>query len=251
MTDSRSRGLASTSPLLCLRLTVPSGRLSANRVAFAPRIPRSSRVIHEKRKQSREKGSREDRKQACQTDTTLLVSLGKVGKRSKTTRCHSLFSQNSQRRRLNRLEGTTVHFFFFSLSFSLLSLSLSLFSFLSFCFPLFSFFFSMSLRETLCEGKSSWFPAGIKRRVERQAKKVWLSTSHQLRGSNHPLSNYGTRETRIYERPRENHHHSARTLGFSLTAASDSFRGFRGLAIFIHLCLRRRSGLVRPSFFSV
>lgn len=132
----------------------------------------------------------------------------------------------------------------------LLSLSLSLFSFLSFCFPLFSFF-SMSLRETLCERKSSWFPAGIKRRVERQAKKVWLSTSHQFRGSNHALSNYGTRETRIYERPRENHHHSARTLGFSLTPVSDSFRGFRGLAIFIHLYLLRRSGLVRPSFFSV
>lgn len=242
MTDSRSRGLASTSPLLCLRLTVPSGRLSANRVAFAPGIPRSSRVIHEKRKQSREKGSREDRKQAYQTDTTFLVSLGKVGKRSKTTRCHSLFSQNSQRRRLKRLEGTTVHFFFFSLSLYFLSCH--------FVF-LFSLFFSMSLRETLCERKSSWFPAGIKRRVERQAKKVWLSTSHQLRGSNHPLSNYGTRETRIYERPRENHHHSARTLGFSLTPASDSFRGFRGLAIFIHLYLLRRSGLVRPSFFSV
>lgn len=139
---------------------------------------------------------------------------------------------------------------FFSFFLFSLSLSLSIF-FLVILFSSFLFFFSMSLRETLCEGKSSWFPAGIKRRVERQAKKVWLSTSHQLRGSNHPLSNYGTRETRIYERPRENHHHSARTLGFSLTAASDSFRGFRGLAIFIHLCLRRRSGLVRPSFFSV
>ena len=162
MTDSRSRGLASTSPLLCLRLTVPSGRLSANRVAFAPGIPRSSRVIHEKRKQSREKGSREDRKQACQTDTTLLVSLGKVGKRSKTTRCHSLFSQNSQRRRLNRLEGTTVHFFFFSLSFSLLSLSLSLFSFLSFCFPLFFFFFFYVSARNIMRGKKFLVSSGNK-----------------------------------------------------------------------------------------
>lgn len=145
MTDSRSRGLASTSPLLCLRLTVPSGRLSANRVAFAPGIPRSSRVIHEKRKQSREKGSREDRKQAYQTDTTLLVSLGKVGKRSETTRCHSLFSQNSQRRRLKRLEGTTVHFFFF-LSFSLYFLSCH------FVF-LFSLFFYVSARNIMREKK--------------------------------------------------------------------------------------------------
>lgn len=144
MTDSRSRGLASTSPLLCLRLTVPSGRLSANRVAFAPGIPRSSRVIHEKRKQSREKGSREDRKQAYQTDTTFLVFLGKVGKRSKTTRCHSLFSQNSQRRRLKRLEGTTVHFF---------SLSLSLYFLSCHFFSSFLFFFYVSARNIMREKK--------------------------------------------------------------------------------------------------
>ena len=162
MTDSRSRGLASTSPLLCLRLTVPSGRLSANRVAFAPGIPRSSRVIHEKRKQSREKGSREDRKQACQTDTTLLVSLGKVGKRSKTTRCHSLFSQNSQRRRLNRLEGTTVHSFFFSLSLSFLSLSLSLY-FLSCHFVfLFSLFFFYVSARNIMRGKKFLVSSGNK-----------------------------------------------------------------------------------------
>lgn len=131
------------------------------------------------------------------------------------------------------------------------SLSLSIFFLVILSSSFLFLLFSMSLRETLCERKSSWFSAGIKRRVERQAKKVWLSTSRQLRGSNHPLSKYGTRETRIYERPRENHHHNARTLGFSLTLASDSFRGFRGLAIFIHLYLLRRSGLVRPSFFSV
>ena len=163
MTDSRSRGLASTSPLLCLRLTVPSGRLSANRVAFAPRIPRSSRVIHEKRKQSREKGSREDRKQACQTDTTLLVSLGKVGKRSKTTRCHSLFSQNSQRRRLNRLEGTTVHSFFFSLSLSFLSLSLSLsIFFLVILFSSFLFFFFYVSARNIMRGKKFLVSSGNK-----------------------------------------------------------------------------------------